>query len=418
MLVPRSLSSYRISDRQGLARVSPLEGMSPVTVVITNVFKHFVSQILFARKASSLQEVFGEEGKPDLDLVKPRGMKGKEMKDDSFVGSLKNAFLFLLRHFPPAQAAQLGDQLSHLFRQVRFEIVHNQMNLLPGMLFHHPPQEFTELSGAVTLRRTPQEFSRMRVKGSEEIHRPVSDVTKFPQGRFPRQHRLVRKEPFQRLNSRLLIDAQDRTLGWRLQVKSQDPKHFPLKIGVRGIKPVPPLPGFEPGFMKPAPDRIQRNRTNDSFTDRFLLEESVTPSLKGPANLSGRLQDQLDKPMLGLRGKRRSELRYAPSLLDPSVDFLKNVSAISERFFLPSQDLWQSGDLVTPYLPPGSRALATDPFGWLYVPSTVSQARISQRPLTRSVRPGVLSLESPPFSSENYRLNFGTNLSNTVLVCL
>jgi len=415
VLVRRLISPYLVSNRQGLARVSPLEGMSPVAVVISDVMKQFLSQIFFARKASSPEKIPGEEGKPYLNLVEPGSVEGKKMKDDPFVGFLKNALLFLLRHFPPAQAAHFGDQFSHFLRQMRLEIVHNQMNLLPGMFSYHPPQELTKFSGSVPLGRTPQELARMGVEGPKEIHRPVTDVTELPQEGFARQNGFIRTHPLERLDSRLLIHAEDGAPGWGLQVKPEHSKHLPLEIWISRIEPVSPLPGFQRRLLEPAVNRLGRNRADDSLADRFPPKLPVTPGLQRPSHLPGRRQDKLDKPVFGLRGKKRSELRDERGLLALLSSLSKSGPAISGLSSLASVAFGQSRHSRALERPEGSFLPLTHfdkPASALWQPFP---ERLSHPGSTRSVSASAPSLRSPRFLNEEDRPKPGKNLSNRVL---
>ena len=386
-----------------------------MAVVVLNVVKEFLLQIFFARKASSPQEVPGEEGKPDLNLVKPGGMKGKKMKDDAFVGLLKNALLFLLRHFLPIQAAQFGHKLSHFLRQMRFEVVHNQVNLPPGMFFHNPFQELTEFSGPVALRKLPRYLARMGVESSKQSHRPMPDVTKLSESGLPRKHQLVREKPLKGLHPRFLIDTEHHAPGRRFQVKSDDPKHLLLKEGVRGVEPVAPSPGFNRGLFEPSVNRRRADRFHDPLFEGRPAKLPETPGLEGPTHLAWRLQDQLNQPVLLTRGKRRSELRYAEGLSGPSIGLSKSASATSERYFLQSQDAGQFGrwprlglreELSWPLDPLAERA------SWS---ASLFQGTSFLQSSTRSGLAEVLSLRPPRFLNLEDRQKPLTNLRNSVL---
>ena len=302
-----------------------------MAIVILNIVQHFAGQILFAGKVAALQNVAGKKREPNFNLVEPGSVKGKEMKNNAFVGLLKDLFSLLLRHFLPLQAAGLGHQLSNRLRHMGLEIIHNDMNFFSRirMLFQNQPQETAKFQGTVTFKEAPQHIPLVRIESSKQRSRSMPDVTKLSEERLARQDRFIRSNPFQGLHPRLLVDTKDNALRRRLQVKTNDAKHLLFKERVLGVKPVTRLPGLQSRFFEPVVNRTDGNGFDNLFLNRRALKLPETPGLKSPAHITGRLQDQLDESVFLLRGKKRSELRSAAGLLSPLAGFLKTASAIS-----------------------------------------------------------------------------------------
>ena len=406
-----------MSGRQGLARVGPFEWSSPIAVVIPDVIQDFIRQVLLAGKVAAFQDIAAQKREPDFDLIEPRGVKGKKVKDNAFVGLLKDLFSFVLRHFLPFQTAGLGHQLSDRFSHRSLEIVHNDVDFFSRirMLFQNQPQETAKLLGTMPFKDTSQDLPLVRVESGKQRPRAMPDVTELPQERLTRQDRLIRNDPFKGLHPRLLVDTKDNALRRRLQVKPDNPKHFFFKERVGRIQPVTPLPGLDFSFVEPPPDRIQRNRSDDPLSDRLLPKQSVTPRLKSPADLSRRFENKLDKPMFGLRGKRRSELRDAASLSAPLAGFSKTVSSISVPYARGFQDGGQSQRLKSLDLRAKSSWPLNNPEQEASGSSTAFPDASFLRLSTQRPEHGVLSLRPPRFPSEEDRLKPYTNLSNSVL---
>ena len=168
--------------------------------------------------------------------------------------------------------------------------------------------------------------------------------------------------------------------------------------------------------MQPRPNRIQRNRSDNPLTNCFRLERPITPSIESPADLPGRFQYQFNEPMFLLRGKRRSELRFSAYPEVPSTDLSKSSFAISGPFSLGFRAASQSrhGSGLGQHAKLFWRA--PHPFEAPYGFLPTSQATPFHQSSALSESLVALSLESPPVSSERYRPNSGTNLTNSVVV--
>ena len=387
-----------------------------MAIVITNIVQHFLNQVLNAGKRASLQDITRQKRKPDFNLVKPRSMKGKEMKNDSFIGFVKNLFSFLLGHFLPIQAADFGHKHSDFFGHMRSKIIQDQMNLDLRMFFQNQSQEFTKFFAAMSLENLAQYFAGLRIEGRKKSASPVTNVTKLPSQRLTGQHRFVGSHPLQRLHSRLLIDTKHDAIGRRFQIKPQDSKHLLFKERVGRVEPVSPPPRLQSRFLQPTPNRLDRNRVNDLLLDRRPAKLSKTPSFKSSSDLPGRFEDEFDKSMFLLRGKKRSELRDAVSLSNLSTDFSKSASAISGPYAHEFQVVEQSQHLKFPGSQAKSSWLLNNPEQKASESSTSFADAFSLRSLTQQPQHAALSLRSPRFLSEKDRLKPYTNLGNSVLV--
>ena len=64
----------------GLARVGPAVGSGLVLIIVVYETAHLLSEIIKAAEAAQRQDLSGQGGKPQLNLIKPRSMGGREVK--------------------------------------------------------------------------------------------------------------------------------------------------------------------------------------------------------------------------------------------------------------------------------------------------------------------------------------------------
>ena len=149
-----------------------------MAIVISNVIKDFIRQILLAGKVAAFQDVAGKKREPNLNLVEPGSVKGKEMKDNVFIGLLKDLFSFLLRHFLPLQARGFGHKLSDRFGHVGLEIIHDDMNFFSRirMLSQNQPQETAKFQGTMPFKDASQHIPLVRVESGKELARSTCRI--------------------------------------------------------------------------------------------------------------------------------------------------------------------------------------------------------------------------------------------------
>lgn len=112
--------------------VIPLEWLCSFLVVSFHIFHQLINQLLFRCPYPALQDILGQDVKPDLDLIKPRRV----------CRGIVNMELSLVRQ-------PFLDESTFVDRQ----IVHNDMELLARMISVNCLQKGQEILGIVGLHR-------------------------------------------------------------------------------------------------------------------------------------------------------------------------------------------------------------------------------------------------------------------------
>ena len=80
------------SDRQRFASHGPLEGLGQGFIEIADEAVDLVLEVLGRGEGTAAQDLAGENGEPEFDLVEPGGMLGGEMEADAVIGIAQEGF--------------------------------------------------------------------------------------------------------------------------------------------------------------------------------------------------------------------------------------------------------------------------------------------------------------------------------------
>ncbi len=72
--------------------IGPFERLGHGCVEVVDESEELVAEFTLGVEVSTFNHLFGQDAKPTLDLVHPRGMLGRVMEDDRFVGLGEKGF--------------------------------------------------------------------------------------------------------------------------------------------------------------------------------------------------------------------------------------------------------------------------------------------------------------------------------------
>ena len=214
-------------DAIGGIAVSPFERFC-LLVVFADVAHDFAAEIVLRSEDSAGDQIALDFGEPDFDLVEPGGIGWRVMKAD---------------------LGMRGQELPHLGGLVCGKVVHDQVELLLWWLREHQVLEKgDELGTGVARGRLAKDLSAGRIQSRVERERSVPVVLKavtLGPTRRKRQHRI---QPIQSLDGGLLIDAEDRSVSGRFEVKADDRRRLVLKVGIIAGHVAPQTVRLQTGF--------------------------------------------------------------------------------------------------------------------------------------------------------------------------
>src|SRR6266849_851206 len=221
-------SEFVTADAAGGVRVFPLDRPS-IGGVGVDVASEFASQVGNRGEDAARADLAFDLGEPDLDLIEPRRVSGREVKPDSRM---------LLE--------ELADRLSF----VRGEIVEDDVNLLPRRAQGYDLlQEGNELTAGMASRGFAVAPAGGGVEGGIQRERSVPVVLEamtFGASGGERQDGI---EPIQGLNGGLLIDAEHRRVLRRAQIEAEDVGGFGFELGIVAGHVALETVRFQAGFL-------------------------------------------------------------------------------------------------------------------------------------------------------------------------
>src|SRR6266498_6076190 len=165
-----------------------------------------------AREGSSTDGFLGDPGEPTFDEVEPGGAGWCQMEVEPRVFSQPRP----------------DDRMF-----VRAVVVTDQMDLPAPVLSVEDLQEGQELLVRVPAEASFGDRAGGHLQSSEQTRGAVPDVVMRHSGWKARTDRQDRLGPVQRLNLRLLVDAEHQCLLRRVQIEPDDVGHLPIKLRVR-----------------------------------------------------------------------------------------------------------------------------------------------------------------------------------------
>ena len=181
-------------------------------VVVPDVAPNLSGKVSDRGEDAAREQIPFDLGKPELDLVEPRGIGRREMQP---------------------HVRMLEQEGAHGLGLMRREIVRDHVNLPPlGLAGHDVTEEFDKRGAGVSRHCLTEHLARLRVQRGEERQRAVAVVLEaMSLGSAGRewQHGI---ETVQRLNGRLLVDGKDRGVVGRIDVQADHLGGLQLEVGI------------------------------------------------------------------------------------------------------------------------------------------------------------------------------------------
>jgi hypothetical protein len=169
---------------------------------MANVAPDLAMEIGFGFEDATGNEVSLDFGKPDLDLIEPRGVGRSIIELDVGVG-----------------AQEALDRFSLMSR----EVVGDNMNFgVGGLSGHHLTQELHKLSAGMAVGCLAKDFAGGRVQGRIERKSAVAKVFESVTFGATRRERQDWVETVKGLDGALFIDTEDSRMSRRFQAKTDD----------------------------------------------------------------------------------------------------------------------------------------------------------------------------------------------------
>jgi len=274
--IPRT---FVYSRCQGLSFIGPTEGLGHGLVEEIDEAADFRIEVFQRDEIAAADDFAREDREQHLDLIEPRGMLGREVKDDAVVGVAQELLARSHRFedaafaFDPEvglEADDPGNQAYDRLGAMDIEIVHHQVTMGLGRA---RGKQCCEVAGKVLLSASRAEPVADRAGGHIEIGDEgggaVADVLELSALGVGGTHRLCRRSTLERLHTGHFIDAVG--LGpdaGALRGKLVGPADIGVlgrKVGIAGgVDPAAGTVGLELDLAQETINRVGREALDDA----------------------------------------------------------------------------------------------------------------------------------------------------------
>ena len=163
-------------------------------------------QLRHAAKGAATDLLHRQVGEPAFDETQPRAIRRREVD---------------------VEARAFGEPVSDQRRFVGAVVVHDDVHVETARhLRIDQIEKFAELRRSMSLMKLRDDLAGLRIERGEQGRGAVALVVVRPALDLARLHRQQRLRAVERLNLRLLIDAEDRRVRGRIQIQPDDVPHF------------------------------------------------------------------------------------------------------------------------------------------------------------------------------------------------
>lgn len=362
-LLAACLAEGRVAN-QRLPGVGPAVGMGAASVVIVQIGGQACDEFLGRCEIAAFQEAACQSAEPQLDLVEPRAVFGREVEDMLVIGIgqeraplLAGAQVFLVEW----QAVELRQEFANLEAPMGVQVVEDPMAALAvGELRGDMGQMGGEIDAGARHAQVPHDFAGGDDERGDQATGAVTDVFMLAffgfawlgqnRGMFSLED--LHAGFFVRANDQIAVLIEDGSL----DVQLADVLSLGVEVGIVAVEPIDTAMGFDVGRVEDTPDGAARHRFVGMAVDQ-LGREIVEAPLTGDAiMLAGFAGGQRDDFELFVGGKSSVADRSVEHLADQPDRAQESVRAKEPRCCGRSQTRWQPGDWKADPWQPAARS--------------------------------------------------------------
>src|SRR6266404_557844 len=280
---------------QRLARVGPTIGMGVVCVVILQVGLQSGFKFGRARKVAAFEKAPLQDTEPQLHLIEPRTMFGREM-ENMFVGRITQERAPLNSpqqvFFDEGDVTPLGYELTNFQAPMRVQVVQDPVvALLIRELAPDVGQVGGEIHAGACQAEIPQHLPGRHYERGHQGPCAMANVFLLAFLRFARLRQLRGIFALQNLHAGLFVRADQQTSllvkTWCVDVQLANLPRLGLEIGVMAVEPIDTAMRFEVGVVQDAPDRRAAHRCGVGLVDNRGSDVIQTPTRSRTVVVSG-----------------------------------------------------------------------------------------------------------------------------------
>src|SRR5580700_9855863 len=313
---------FALATCQWLASVSPLVGICVVQVVVADEVLDALSQRFDGTEIPSVERAATENTEPDLDLVHPAPVLGREMHD-MFVRWIHQEGAPLCpstqhRSLVP-DARHFAKVLTQFERPMGIQVVHDPVEALHvGKVLDDVAQVPHEVPTAALPGNRANHLTGRYHPAGQQTASTVADVFVITAFVATRPGRTGRPRPFQGQNACLFIDTHDQLAllvqARSIQVQPTDVQNLTLEFRIVAVQPVTAFVGTKLAIAQRAPNGTSTHVAVMGVAENVEGEIVQRPARRGQADIGRLRRRQTEKFMAVLRGKKRAVGRSVAGL--------------------------------------------------------------------------------------------------------
>ncbi len=332
-------------------------------IVVVQIRRQAAEEFLGGGKVATLEEATSQGAEPQLNLVEPRAVLGREVKhvlvcrvgqEGTPLAAGTQVF------FVEGQAVESGHEFANVQTPMRVQVVENPMkSYWFGELCGDMGQMGGEIQAGAGNADVPHDLARGHDEGGDQAARAMTDVFVFTFFGFARLDRNGGIFPLEDLHARLFVAADGQLAvliqDGSLDVQLADVSRFGVEVGIVAVEPIDTAMRLQVGGLQDPPNRGARHGLLGVAVDQ-LGGEIVEAPLTGDAIMLGRRAGgQREDFELFIGGKSSVADRTAEHLEDQRDRAGDNVFAKASRCCVRNRTRWQPANWKADPRPPAAR---------------------------------------------------------------
>jgi hypothetical protein len=339
-------------SNQWLSGVGPAIGMSAVSVVVVQVHGQACDEFLGRCEVAAFQEAASQGAEPQLDLVEPRAVLGREVEDVLVIrirqegaSLLAGAQVFLVER----QAVEFREEFADVQAPMGVQVIEDPMAaLLVGQLRRDMGQMGSEIDAGACHAQVPQDLASGDDERGNQATDAVADVFVFASFGFARFDQDRGMFSLEDLHAGFFVGANDQLAmliqDGSLDIQLADVLSLGVEVGIVAVEPIDAAMGFDVGGIQDTPDGGARHRFVGVAVDQLggeVVEAPVTGDAIMLARFAGGQRDDFE---LFVGGKSSVADRSVEHRADQRDRAGESVCATERRCCERNRTHWQLED--------------------------------------------------------------------------